>query len=700
MRPPVAKRLDILPSPSDSKSEALEEKKKFAQHLHNQGINPARWTEAHPAPQAEQMTYQATGQKPRDNQFEVDGKLYNWSPSVTATAKQTQAITDSYIAERRGIADPKVTGPKIEDIVDIAEVPLKHPFGTPHFRRPANDVSAAKEHAALLHHYAQSGIDPDKAHLGDPLPMKEQERFKAQITKTLPGDTSEISGLPIFYQGFDDGWIYKANEATRAKGEIKAVENEPALANDDYRANLGAVVQQNTQGGNLDQGSISDGPDAAEMENRFNENARSRITAAANQVDAVISAIERAQTGAKPTEADVPLLSRIKDAFARVGIEFNPANANLDYAREVAKAIRRSASLSGTEGSSVPFHQIVQSQNVQLAQALVGSTMEWGRVKYLGPSQAISAVAKAPRNLNLALAMAAPVAAAYALGKTAPEIAKKQAEEDAAPNLFSPYESEDGALVHGKASISYMPSSSDILQRLSATDVQQINTVFSSQASTFDRSLPTPMSSDQKADVLTSGTVSEIELFGLPIYLTDPRGNEQTQDRIDKLKRMVRDKLIECGMEESFEWGGKIEDEISKRAKERFVPQGESGVRGARRADLSFKVSWFGRTYIIDINTVDVLKNGSMTKAERIAAEGLRLNRLIRLSINETLPDSQKLEEYEGRIGTVPKGKDMSDDEWEAAAKEWVDSFLDCDEPLEADVYLDPESKHPWPGKE
>ena len=78
----------------------------------------------------------------------------------------------------------------------------------------------------------------------------------------------------------------------------------------------------------------------------------------------------------------------------------------------------------------------------------------------------------------------------------------------------------------------------------------------------------------------------------------------------------------------------------------------------------------------------------------------MRLNRLIRLSINETLPEDSKLDEFEGKIGTVPKGKDMTDEEWEAAAKEWVDSFLDCDGPLEADVYLDPESKHPWPGKE
>ena len=42
----------------------------------------------------------------------------------------------------------------------------------------------------------------------------------------------------------------------------------------------------------------------------------------------------------------------------------------------------------------------------------------------------------------------------------------------------------------------------------------------------------------------------------------------------------------------------------------------------------------------------------------------------------------------------------MKGEEWGSAAREWVDSFLDRDGPLEADVYLDPESKHPWPSKE
>ncbi|WP_374654318.1 hypothetical protein [Dongia sp.] len=138
MRPPLTKRIDdskTSPAPIDSRTEALQEKTKLARHLHSQGVNPVRWTEAHPAPQSEQETYRTTGLKLKGNQFEVGGKLYNWSPAVTASPKQAQAIADAYIDERRGAATPE---PKIEDLVNIAEVPLKHPFGAPRNARPSS----------------------------------------------------------------------------------------------------------------------------------------------------------------------------------------------------------------------------------------------------------------------------------------------------------------------------------------------------------------------------------------------------------------------------------------------------------------------------------------------------------------------------------------------------------------------------------
>ena len=565
--------------------------------------------------------------------------------------------------------------PTTELLVDIAEVPLKHALGTPHTERPANDLSVADERAALIKHYAQSGVDPDKAHLGDPVDMKKQEQLKAQIEKMLPGDKSEISGLPSFYQGFDDGMIYQANAYTRAS----------------------QAVQENVIG----HAASNENVDNGELEMKFNEAAASQLVAAATQIDGIVSAIEHSQVNSQLTESDRAALKPVEVAFAELGYKFDPKKAQLDYLRTVANAIKRTASGDLTTKRRIPLHVLVQEQNVQLTQALAGETVGAMALESLNPVQVLATAVKRPDKLNLAAQVVMPVVLAYAAGKTATEIAKDRAQEEGAPNLFSPYADSPGSLGREKTQVTpAMPSSADILQRLSTADVEQIDRVFSSQPSTFDRADPRPMSPAQKADMLTTGTISEIELFGLPIYLTDPRGSLQTQDRIDKLKQMVRDKLIECGMTEEQAWGGEVAQNATERAKERFVPRGEDGVKGSRRADLSFKITWFGRTYIIDINTVDVLKSGSMTKAERIAAEALRLNRIIRLSINETLPDNRKLDEFDGKIGTVPKGKDMTDEEWEAAAKEWVDSFLDCDGPLEADVYLDPESKHPWPGKE
>jgi hypothetical protein len=688
MRPPAKKRIeaDTAPAPADSRTEALQEKAKLAQYLHAQGVNPVRWTEAHPAPQSDQATFQKTGLKSKDNQFEVGGKLYDWSPAVTATPAQAKAIADAYVAERSGKDDDVISTPKIEELVDIDAVPLKHPLGTPHTERPA------EEHAALIRHYAQSGVDPDKAHLGDPVNMKDQERLKAQIEKTLPGDKTEISGLPGFYQGFEDGWIYKTNEYTRPSGGVTV--EEKATANDNTARR--SAVELDSQ---------NSGPDAhptdtSNTETNLKEKAIAELAAAANHIDAITNAVEHIQSNAQLTESDKIILERIKAAFVEVGLEFDPKNANLEYLRTVAGSIKRAA-LNSAADRRVPLHVLVQQQNDQLAQALLGETVT--AAQFLDPNNAevrAATLAKASKS-NPAITLMGSTIAAYLFGKTAAEVVKEQAKEDGTPNFFSPYADGTGALTGDKTPATQaVPSSGDILQRLSATDISKIDRMFSSEPSTFNRSAPTPMSPTQKADMLTSGTVSEIELFGLPIYLTDPRGSLQTQERIDKLKKMVRDKLVECGMTEEDAWGGEVAEHATERAKERFVPRGEGGVKGSRRADLSFKIRWFGRTYIIDINTVDVLKNGSMTKAERIAAEGLRLNRLIRLIINEGLPDGSKLDEYEGKIGTVPKGKDMTDEEWETAAKEWVDSFLDCDGPLEADVYLDPESKHPWRGKE
>ncbi|WP_368412817.1 hypothetical protein [Dongia sp.] len=718
MRPPVKKPLDshLTDAPQvESRREGLAEKRKLAQHLHDQGINPLRWTDAHPAPQSDQATFRTTGRKPKDNQFEVGGKLYDWSPAVTATPQQAKAIADAYIAERSGKDGGATSTLKIEDLVDIGEVPLKHPFGTPHHERPANDMSLAEERTALIRHYAQAGVDPDKAHLGDPVDVKGQERMKAQIEKTPPGDKSEISGLPLFYQGFDDGWIYRPNASTQESEEVQRIRLAQASAENanDNDPELVERVVQHYLDRDSRSGAASPLPSGAATpsDDDLDAVAMNRLRNATAQMPQLIAIVRKTQAGEDLSDEEEAQLADIKERFAQGGIVFAPLEANPDYMEDVLKAMRLELNWGPASEMAVPFHVAVDNLNVEVSQGLLGGTIAAARVARGMPLDRMKAIGQLVLDARLNLPAKALLTAlntdrALDGPLEMPDIFEGS-EDDAQNSSVSEALPTDANMVGAELTDSATPStasamlsSSQVLNRLSSDDVADISRIFVSKPSTFNRTQAVSMPADKKADLLTSGMIDEIELFGLPIYLADPRGNEQTQDRIDKLKKMVRNKLVECGMEESFEWGGRIEDEISKRAKERFVPPGEKRIQGASRADLSFRISWLGKTYIIDINTVDVLKNGSMTKAERVAAEGLRLNRLIRLSINETLPEDSKLDEFEGKIGTVPKGKDMTDEEWEAAAKEWVDSFLDCDGPLEADVYLDPESKHPWPGKE
>ena len=360
MRPPLKKRIDsnLLPAQADSKSEGLEEKAKLARHLHDQGVNPLRWTEAHPARQSDQQQFQETGRKACDNQFEVDGKLYDWTPSVTATPEQAKAIANAYIAERSGKDDAAALTPKIEDLVDIAEVPLKHPFGTPHNERPANDMSAAEERIALLRHYARSGVDPDKAHLGDPVYMKDQERLKAQIAKVLPGDRSEISGLPVFYQGFDDGWIYQANEATRAKGEeALAVESEAVAANENVSRNN---AKDETRAN-------SDTSTSVAASNTGN-GALETYKAVIQNVPEIADLLEDLQAGNALTEKQREISERITASLKKAGIEFDYRASDPDQIRAVLAAEEKH------------LHSLDTSSPAAVQLALAGFTAELSEV--------------------------------------------------------------------------------------------------------------------------------------------------------------------------------------------------------------------------------------------------------------------------------------------------------------------------------
>lgn len=400
MRPPMTKRplnqpISGAPALPDSKSEGYAEKVELAQHLHAQGVNPLRWTEAHPAPQVAQHQFQETGLKARDNQFDVDGRLYDWSPAVSATPQQAKAISEAYMATPHD--PPTARGPPVESLVDIDKVPLKHPFGTPHNPRPVaanDDPTAAEERIALYRHYAKSGIDPDKAHLGDPLPMRDQEKLKAEIAKLLPGDKTEISGLPMFYQGFDDGWIYMPNASTQESPEVQKIrlahaekqaqprdDRAPVAVNDNDAGVTDEIIAHYSARGHADTPSANMQLPKVSSEVDRDVLARKQLEEMSRWMPSLIRLVEKAQGGQALTSGETSLLEQVQQRFAEIDILFDPKKANLDYLRETAKAVEHASS---RKESKTPLHLVALGVNAGVAQALVNGTMDWARLRQIG----------------------------------------------------------------------------------------------------------------------------------------------------------------------------------------------------------------------------------------------------------------------------------------------------------------------------
>jgi hypothetical protein len=111
------KNEEIQPLEDNEREQENAEKLKMATVLHAQGINPERWTEARPASWAVQKAFQETGQKPDEQHFAVNGRLYKTSVHVAANQAQGQDALDVYL----GAAAPK----PVEQLVDITKVPLK-----------------------------------------------------------------------------------------------------------------------------------------------------------------------------------------------------------------------------------------------------------------------------------------------------------------------------------------------------------------------------------------------------------------------------------------------------------------------------------------------------------------------------------------------------------------------------------------------
>ncbi|MBK8160827.1 MAG: hypothetical protein IPK59_19380 [Rhodospirillaceae bacterium] len=302
------------------------EKLKIATALHTQGINPERWTEAQPASWAVQKAFQETGQKPDAQHFEVNGRLYKSGPRVAANQAQGQDAIDVYLG-----AAPK----PVDQLVDIAKVPLRYPFGRPHEAR--DDRPDA--HALNLH-YARMGVDPGSAHNGDPLPMDQQPKLQ-QATRAPDG--SEIPlGIPGIYRGYDDGFFYAANEGTQESAETQALRRKLALEKAE-RLSDPAPIASNDNDPEIDEAvARSYQPRSIEeMPAKLLEkpSASTEETASIHsRLSTLISAIEKQRSGQPLNKDEESLLQAVDVTFGDAGIPIDLKKADIAHLKQIAEA--------------------------------------------------------------------------------------------------------------------------------------------------------------------------------------------------------------------------------------------------------------------------------------------------------------------------------------------------------------------------
>jgi len=297
------KTQELQPLESPDLDQKYAEKLKLAGDLHAQGIDPTRWAQAQPAPWATQQAFQKTGQKD-DRHFVVDGRLYQTTPLVAANQAQGRDALDVYLG-----AAPK----SVEQLVDVAKVPLTHPTGRPHDRRDDRPDT----HALNLH-YARVGVDPKSAHNGDPLPMDQQPKLQ-QATRAADG--SEIPlGISGIYRGYDDGYFYAANDGTKESAEVQALRRKLA-AEKAAAAGDATLMVANDNDPEIDEAIA------------FNYSARNRLqTSKLHSLFVAdhqnyLSTVSKLRQGLPLNEKEKELCDTVRSSFPDEGTSATPVNA-------------------------------------------------------------------------------------------------------------------------------------------------------------------------------------------------------------------------------------------------------------------------------------------------------------------------------------------------------------------------------------
>ncbi|WP_374385033.1 hypothetical protein [Dongia sp.] len=259
------------------------------------------------------------------------GRLYKTAPQVAATPAQGQDALDVYLG-----AVPK----PVEQLVDVANVPLVHPLGRPH------DTSTGRPDAHALNlHYARVGVAPDSAHNGDPLPMAQQPKLQ-QATRGPDGKEIPL-GIPGIYRGYDDGYFYAANEGTQESAEVQALRRKRATEKADTQGDAAAIAA-NDNDPEIDEAVARSYGEQAPIKSSVKSvaaesNLSQQRVGAEGRLPQLISAIEKFQNSESLSADYSDLLKRTEAAFAKAGVSIDLKKVDVERLKQT---VERAASSS------------------------------------------------------------------------------------------------------------------------------------------------------------------------------------------------------------------------------------------------------------------------------------------------------------------------------------------------------------------
>lgn len=368
------------------------DKLNLAQRLHEQGVDPLSWTKAQPAAFADQDQFRKTGRKPREDQFEVGGRLYDWSPEIAATPAQGRAALGVYLKE---IGDPDSSEtPPLESYVDIDKVSLRHPFGQP------APVSGAESRDLYLRNMIKIGVNPANAHLGDPVPMPMQDKLKRAFEQKLmseatPDTATEPEATDMLYRGAD-GWVYTKNEATRESDEVARIRARHLEKRADSAGSSSAINDNDAE----EESEILSFYEAQQKEPSLidiskgrDQEARLRLLNAVDELPEIITLLEKKRNAETLTTEEIAQYARLTHRLQQAGLRLELDKVNVDELKRVADLAEQALLEPDLSGDRLQY--FAAALNLQAAQAMVGGHLEAAFIRQAPLPEAVLRAAKA-----------------------------------------------------------------------------------------------------------------------------------------------------------------------------------------------------------------------------------------------------------------------------------------------------------------